>query len=128
MRFVWDPKKAADNLDKHGVSFEEASAAFNDRMAVYLPDEEHPERGNLIGHSASMRMLFVVHVQLLAEFPPTTRIISAWQAEAKHRAKYAAQFEPPAKPSRQRPKKKSRERPVTKPLPPKQRRIRHEED
>ncbi len=30
MRFEWDPKKAKRNLEKHGVSFEEAATAFGD--------------------------------------------------------------------------------------------------
>ena len=28
LRFAWDPKKARANIDKHGVSFEEARSVF----------------------------------------------------------------------------------------------------
>jgi uncharacterized protein len=127
MRFVWDPNKAARNLKEHGVSFEEASTAFLDPKAIYLPDKDHPERGNLIGHSASSHMLFVVHIKLLTELPPTTRIISARKASARRKAQYTTQFEPSAR----RPARKSRrskEKRSMRPLLPKQRRIRHEED
>lgn len=41
MRFVWDPKKAAANLKKHGVSFEEASTIFGDSFAMTFPDPDH---------------------------------------------------------------------------------------
>ena len=33
-RFTWDPAKAANNLRKHGISFEEAVRVFADPMAV----------------------------------------------------------------------------------------------
>jgi uncharacterized DUF497 family protein len=127
MRFVWDPNKAARNLAEHGVSFEEAATAFSDQKAVYLPDKSHPERGNLIGHSASSHMLFVVHIKLLAELPPTTRIISARKASARQNARYMAQFEPSAKRPERR-QERAKEKRSMRPLHPKQRRIRHEED
>jgi uncharacterized DUF497 family protein len=34
MNFEWDPNKADSNLDKHGVSFAEASTAFSDPLSV----------------------------------------------------------------------------------------------
>ena len=34
MRFDWDPNKAAVNLQKHGVSFEEAATVFDDIDAL----------------------------------------------------------------------------------------------
>jgi hypothetical protein len=33
MQFEWDPAKAARNLAKHGVSFDEASTVFGDLLA-----------------------------------------------------------------------------------------------
>ena len=41
MKFEWDPKKAALNLKKHGVSFEDASAVFGDPLAGTIPDPTH---------------------------------------------------------------------------------------
>ena len=43
MRFEWDPKKAATNLKKHGVSFQEAATVFGDSLAVTFQDPDHSE-------------------------------------------------------------------------------------
>ena len=99
MRFLWDPAKAALNYAKHGVSFGDALTAFDDPRGLYVPDRGHPERGNLIGLSAATHLLFVVHVELLTEAPPATRIISARRATGPERNRYQAQFEPPARKS-----------------------------
>ena len=50
MKFEWDPKKALSNLRKHKVSFEEASRALSDPMAVTGADPDHSigERGETI--------------------------------------------------------------------------------
>jgi uncharacterized protein len=40
-RFEWDEDKAASNLDKHGVSFDEASTVFDDPSAKIFDDETH---------------------------------------------------------------------------------------
>jgi len=34
LRFEWDPKKAAENRRKHGVSLEEAESVFVDEFAI----------------------------------------------------------------------------------------------
>jgi len=39
--FDWDPKKAARNLDKHGVTFLEAASVFADPDALDLVDDSH---------------------------------------------------------------------------------------
>jgi uncharacterized DUF497 family protein len=36
MQFDWDPKKAKENLKKHGVSFDEAVAAPHRERKEYL--------------------------------------------------------------------------------------------
>ncbi|MEI6715976.1 MAG: BrnT family toxin [Verrucomicrobiota bacterium] len=41
LKFEWDPKKAASNLAKHHVSFEEAKSVFLDPEALFIPDPEH---------------------------------------------------------------------------------------
>ena len=41
MRFEADPAKAAQNLKKHKVSFEEAASVFGDSMAYTFPDPDH---------------------------------------------------------------------------------------
>ncbi len=41
LRFEWDKKKAAANLRKHGVSFDEARTVFYNPLATIFDDEEH---------------------------------------------------------------------------------------
>lgn len=41
MKFEWDDKKAAVNLQKHGISFELAITVFDDPLALIAPDEKH---------------------------------------------------------------------------------------
>jgi uncharacterized protein len=43
LRFEWDRRKAAANLRKHGVSFEEARTVFFDENALLRPDEVHSD-------------------------------------------------------------------------------------
>ena len=62
-RFEWDPRKARENLRKHGVSFEEAVTAFSDDEALLLDDPDHStdeERFVLLGQSGALRLLTVV--------------------------------------------------------------------
>jgi len=79
MRFEWDPKKAAENLRKHRVSFEEASTVFGDPFAITFPDPDHSrgERRFLtFGLSHEGRLLAVVHTDRRG----TVRIVSARRA------------------------------------------------
>ena len=81
MEFEWDPRKAAANLKKHGVGFDEAADAFFDENAVELFDDSNSEeelRYQLVGLS-STRLLFVVFT-VRAEI---VRIISARKANAR---------------------------------------------
>lgn len=39
--FEWDASKAAQNLSKHGVSFDEATTVFDDLLAVIFDDLNH---------------------------------------------------------------------------------------
>lgn len=62
--FGWDRKKAAENLKKHGVSFDEATTVFLDPLAGTAFDEAHSddeERWFTIGISARRRLLIVWH-------------------------------------------------------------------
>ena len=64
MRFEWDPAKAAANLRKHGVSFEEACTVFYDPLAATGPDPDHSRgehRSVTFGISSSGRLLVVGH-------------------------------------------------------------------
>jgi uncharacterized DUF497 family protein len=85
MRFIWDPKKAAGNLKKHGVSFEEASTAFDDPLGAYYPDALHADRFILIGYSRRPRLLYVVHGEVKGD---VIRIISARKATKHEKTRY----------------------------------------
>ena len=85
MDFVWDPRKAAANLEKHGVAFEEAATAFDDRLGAYFPDSLHEDRFILIGYSRKQRLLYVVHAEVKAT---AIRIISARKATKHEKARY----------------------------------------
>ena len=66
MRFSWDPKKAAANLQKHGVSFEEASTVFRDTLSVTGSDPDHSgdeTRFVIFGNSVNNRLLVVAHTE-----------------------------------------------------------------
>lgn len=41
MDFEWDRNKAARNLNKHGVSFQEAATMFGDSLALTFNDPDH---------------------------------------------------------------------------------------
>ena len=58
MQIEWDVEKAASNVDKHGVSFEEAETVFRDPFAVIFDDEVHSieeQREIILGHSTHNR-------------------------------------------------------------------------
>jgi uncharacterized DUF497 family protein len=88
LHFDWDPVKARTNLDKHGVSFEEAASVFYDEWAIEFYDDEHSEwedRFLLLGLSGNLRLLLVCHCYRGAD--SVIRLISARKAtpnEAKH--------------------------------------------
>ena len=86
-RFEWDPRKAAANLRKHGVSFEEAITVFGDVLAMNMPDPDHSEgeqRFLVLGMSVRLRLVVVAY----AERPPRTRIISVRLASRQERRRY----------------------------------------
>ncbi len=87
MQFEWNPLKAATNLKKHGVSFEEAKTVFDNPLAVIFDDEDHSIdelREIIIGHSQRNRLLLVV----FTERANSIRIISTRLANRKEREDY----------------------------------------
>jgi len=87
LEFEWHAKKAEANERKHGVSFEEASSAFEDPRSVTIPDPDHSreeDRFVLMGRSAGGRIVVVVHT-LRGE---TVRLISARRATPSERRTY----------------------------------------
>ena len=91
--FAWDRAKAIRNLDKHGVSFEEALTVFADPLARIFNDDRHSEqeeRELIIGYSVRRRLLVVSFV----ERGSFLRIISARLATPKERRKHEESQDP----------------------------------
>jgi uncharacterized DUF497 family protein len=85
--FEWDALKAAENLKKHGVAFDEALTVFADPLAKIFADPDHSEaeaRELIIGHSANQRLLVVS----FTERRPRTRIIGARKVTKSERRDY----------------------------------------
>jgi uncharacterized DUF497 family protein len=85
VRFTWDTRKAASNRRKHGVSFEEATSAFDDELGAYYPDSLHADRFIVIGYSRRRRLLYVVHAEVRQN---AIRILSARRATRHEKAHY----------------------------------------
>jgi hypothetical protein len=87
LTFTWDKKKAATNLRKHGVAFEEAATAFGDMLSLTTFDPDHSidqDRFILLGASNGGKLLVVAHT----EQSDTIRIISARLATRSERKIY----------------------------------------
>ena len=88
MRIEWDASKAAANVRKHGVSFEEASSVFYDPYALSGRDDVHAvdeDRWITIGVSNRLRALVVVSAEQDEEL---IRIISARKANRAEAQQY----------------------------------------
>ena len=87
LQFEWDENKAASNVEKHGVTFEEASSAFADPLAAIFDDEAHSHeelREILVGNSVDGRLVLVS----FTERGGAIRIISARRANKRERSDY----------------------------------------
>jgi uncharacterized DUF497 family protein len=87
LNFEWDTKKGESNVNKHGVSFEEASTVFGDQLSLTIDDPLHTMtevRMVQIGMSHKNRLLVVV----FTERENNIRIISARNATKKERKYY----------------------------------------
>ena len=87
MDFEWDREKAAANLEKHDVSFEEASTAFGDPLSVSIGDPGHSrdeERFLLLGLTFTGRLVVVSHT----DRGERIRLISARLASRRERRVY----------------------------------------
>lgn len=88
LRFEWDPQKAATNLAKHGVAFEEALTVFSDPLGRIFDDEDHSveeQREIIIGHSVKQRLLVVCFT---APQDEVIRLFSARKATKRERQDY----------------------------------------
>ena len=88
MKFTWHPRKAAANLKKHKVSFDEGSTIFADPLAATIPDPEHSiseSRFVTTGVSSLGRLLVVCYCE---EEQDHIHIISAREATPHERKQY----------------------------------------
>ncbi len=87
MEFEWAPAKAAANLRKHKVSFDEAATVFADFFSVTAPDPDHSDkelRYITVGRSSRERLIMVAH----AERRGRIRVISARKLTRSERSAY----------------------------------------
>jgi len=87
LRFEWDSEKAARNLAKHDVSFEEASTVFGDPLGKIVQDPRHAlgeQRFVLLGHSERQRFLTI----MFTDRGEAIRLISARKATRRERREY----------------------------------------
>ena len=87
LQFEWDPKKAAANRRKHGVTFEEAVTCFEDPDGCYFRNESpaYEDRLILIAFSQNQRLLFIVHAEVGRD---AIRIVSGRKASPAQRKVY----------------------------------------
>jgi len=87
LEFEWDENKAIANESNHGVSFDEASAVFDDPLSITIPDPAHSIRELRyiqLGESSNGRLLVVVFTERGAKI----RIISSREATMAERKQY----------------------------------------
>jgi uncharacterized DUF497 family protein len=87
VRFEWNTLKAAGNLRKHGVSFDEAASVFFDPLSATGNDPDHSLEENrfvTFGKSSPGRLLVVAHTGQ----GDTIRIITAREATRAERKLY----------------------------------------
>jgi uncharacterized protein len=87
MEFEWAPAKAAANLRKHKVSFDEAVTVLADFFSMTAPNPDHSDeelRYITVEHSNRKRLIMVAH----AERRGSIRIISARKLTRSERSAY----------------------------------------
>ncbi len=87
MKFEWDEAKKISNLEKHGISFEEAKTIFDNPLAVIFDDPYHSIgeiREIIVGHSSKNHLLVVA----FTERTGVIRIVSARLANRREANDY----------------------------------------
>lgn len=92
IEFTWDSVKAAANLLKHSVAFEQAATVLADPLALTVFDDEHnelEERWFTLGMDSAGKLLAVSHTyEAIAPARARVRIISAREATRAERKQY----------------------------------------
>ncbi len=87
LTFEWDPGKALENEQKHGVAFSEATEVFGDDHSSSVPDPDHStdeERYIIFGATRQGRCLVVSYTEREGRI----RLISARQMTPRERRAY----------------------------------------
>lgn len=87
MNFEWDPQKAEINVNKHGVSFQEAATVFSDELSITISDPDHSQEEDrfiTIGWSHQNHLLMVAHT----DRGENIRIISSRKLTKSERKEY----------------------------------------
>ena len=84
--FTWDPAKAAANVDKHGITFEEAATTWLDPFAIERHDEAHSmaeDRWLRIGSSLRGTLLVIWSTERQTTRRTVIRLIGARRYHGK---------------------------------------------
>jgi uncharacterized DUF497 family protein len=87
LNFEWDIIKAKANINKHNITFEEASTVFNDMLSITFPDTFHSlneDRYIILGVTRLTKLLVISHTYRNGN----VRIISARAATKKEKLFY----------------------------------------
>lgn len=86
MRVVWDFKKAAANIRRHGIEFSHAATVLDDPQAITIEDKRHEEqRFATVGADLMGRVLVVVYAYAERD---EIRLITARKAGTRERRIY----------------------------------------
>ena len=89
MDYEWDPRKAAENLKKHGVDFADAVIALEDENALTIEDRDvYERRFKTLSMDPYFNVLYVVHAERGKNI---IRIISARMVTKAERGIYENQ-------------------------------------
>ena len=90
MNFSWDENKAASNLEKHGISFDEAMLVFADPFLLMSQDriENGEMRWQSIGEIEGIAIILVTYTWHYDNGEEYIRIISARPADKKEKKRY----------------------------------------
>jgi uncharacterized DUF497 family protein len=89
IKFEWNTAKAVTNIQKHGVSFEEAKSVFFDDFAVQFFDQENSDtedRFLMLGMSNETNLLLICHCE--RDSGNSIRVISARKATKNESKNY----------------------------------------
>jgi uncharacterized DUF497 family protein len=91
MRFELDDKKNEINIKKHGISFEEAKAVFDDPLHLAILDKRYnyfEERWITVGKIPKDKIVVAAHIYFDNDGEEVIRIISARIASSSERKQY----------------------------------------